>query len=400
MAIKTLADRFVPARLQGFKPSHIGGEVRARLLSTAARLPDVIQLNSGDPDFTAAPVAVEAAIDALRAGRTRYAIGGLPELRSAIASKLLAGYGAGASRELNIIVTSGSAEALAAIFHTLLEPGDEVLTTNPYYNGHVSTIVGARGTPVLVPTTGDDLWEPDPQEIERRITPRTKAFVFANPGNPTAAVYRREVLERLVEIAHKHDILMIADELFERYVYDNHPHTRIASLPGAYERVVTVNGFSKSYCMTGWRVGWIEAPSWLAEPLSQVRYAMSMCAATPNQWGAVAALSDAAKPYYAEVYRTYGARRAFFYDALTRLGLPQRPAPGAFVGMLDVRPLRLTSAEVAETFLSDARVLTWPGTAFGSQGEGYLRIGLVEPLERLQEATRQLDPVVSRLLSR
>jgi aminotransferase len=398
VAINTLADRFVPARLRDFRPSQIGGDVRVRLLRMAAALTDVIQLNSGDPDFTAAPVAVEAAIDALRSGHTRYAIGGLPELRAAIARRLRDGYGAAMSRDPSIIITSGSAEALAAVFHTLLEPGDEVLTTNPYYNGHVSTIVGARGIPVLVPTTGDDLWEPDPKEVERRITNRTKAFIFASPGNPTAAVYRREVLQRLVEIAHEHDLLMIADELFDRYIYDNCSYTRIASLPGAYERVVTINGFSKSYCMTGWRVGWIEAPGWLAEPLSQVRYAMSMCAATPNQWGAAAALSDAAKPYYDDVYKAYGARRAFFYDAFTQMGLTQRPTPGGFVGMLDVRALGMTSAEAAETMLRDARVLTWPGNAFGSQGEGYLRIGLVEDVGRLQEVTRRIEPIVRRFL--
>jgi aminotransferase len=301
--------------------------------------------------------------------------------------------------DTQLIITNGSAEAASAIFQTLLEPGDEVLTTDPYYTGHVSAVVAARGMPVFVSTRGEDLWEPDPAEVERRITPRTKAFVFANPGNPTAAVYRKETLQALIDLAHRKNLLMIPDELFERYVYDGRRHVSMASLPGAEDRVVTVNGFSKSYCMTGWRLGWIAAPKWLAEPVANVRYALSMVAGTPTQWGAVAALSDAARPYYDEVYRTYGERRAYFYGAVTRIGLPQRPTPGAFVGMVDIRATRRQGAEVSEIFLREAQVFIWPATTFGSSGEGYLRVGLIRPLETLQEMIGRLEPVVASLLA-
>lgn len=393
-----LAARFVPARLRDFRPREAGGADRARLLALAKDTPDVIALNSGDPDLTAAPVAVDAAVAALRAGKTHYAFGGVPELREALARKLATENGVKVDPETQLIFTNGSAEASAAIFQTILDPGDEVLTTDPYYGGHVASIVAARGTPVFVPTRGEDLWEPDPDEVARRITPRTKAFIFANPGNPTAAVYRRETLQTLVEVAHRHDILMVPDELFERYVYDGRRHVSMASLPGAADRVVTVNGFSKSYCMTGWRLGWIAAPAWLAGPLGQVRYALSMTAATHNMYGAAAALSEAARPYYDEVYRVYGERRAYFYDAFAAMGLPQRPAPAAFVGMIDIRPTGRPAAEVAEAFVRDGRVLLWPGTAFGPRGEGYLRVGLVQPLDRLREVVRRVEPIVTRLL--
>ncbi|MGQ0568901.1 MAG: pyridoxal phosphate-dependent aminotransferase [Armatimonadota bacterium] len=394
-----LADQFIPGRLRNFRPRDSGGGDRVRLLNLARGLADVISLNSGDPDLTAAPVAVEAAVDALRSGKTHYAHGGLPELRAAIARKLAAENGFTVEPDTQVIITNGSAEAASSVFQTLLEPGDEVLTTDPCYSGHVSAVNAARGVAVYVPTRGEDLWEPDPAEVERRITPRTKAFVFANPGNPTAAVYRRETLEGLLDVAHRKNILMIPDELFERYVYDGHRHVSMASLHGAADRVVTISGFSKSYCMTGWRLGWIAAPAWLAEPLANVRYALSMTASTPNMWGAIAALSDAARPYYNEVYRTYGERRAFFHDALTRMGLPQRPTPGAFVCMANIQPTGRTGSEVAETFLKEARVFIWPGTVFGSQGEGYLRVGLIQPLDTLREMVRRLEPVVAGLVA-
>lgn len=392
--------RFVPEFRRAFRARDDSGFDRAQFLKIASGLRDLINLNSGDPDLTAAPAAVEAAVGALRSGKTHYAFGGLPELRRAIAEKLAAENRFAVDPEAQLIITNGSAEAATIVFQTLLEPGDEVLTTDPYYSGHVSAIAAARGVPVLVPTTGDRGWEPDPDDVTARITPRTKAFIFANPGNPSAAVFRSETLSALLEIAHRKNILMIPDELFERYVYDGHRHISMASLPGVTERVITIGGFSKSYCMTGWRLGWIAAPTWAAGPLAEIRYAISMVAGTPNQWGAVAALSEAARPYYAEVYRTYGERRAYFLDAIAGLGLPQKPPPGAFVGMIDIRLTGRSSAEVAETVLRDAHVAMWPGTAFGPHGEGWLRYGLVQPIDILRTVTERLSPVIRGLLAR
>ncbi|MGQ0549686.1 MAG: pyridoxal phosphate-dependent aminotransferase [Armatimonadota bacterium] len=392
-------DRFISPYVRDLAARASGGGSRSHLVNLARDMQDVISLNSGDPDLTAAPVAVEAAVEALRAGKTHYAHGGLPELRAAIARKCAAENGFTIDADRQVIITNGSAEAAAALLLTLLDAGDEVLTTDPYYTGHVSAITLARGVPIFVPTRGDDLWEPDPAEVERRITPRTKAFIFATPGNPTAAVYRPETLAALLDIAHRRNILLIPDELFERYVYDGHRHVSAASLPGAADRVVTINGFSKSYCMTGWRLGWMVAPHWLAGTLANVRYSLSMTASTANMWGAIAALSAAARPYYDEVYRTYGERRVFFYDAFTRVGLPQKPTPGAFVGMVDIRKTGRTEEQVAEKFLTDARVLVWPATVFGACGRGYLRVSLIKPLVMLQEMMRRLEPVVAGMLS-
>jgi aminotransferase len=393
-----LAARLIPEFRRSFRARDEAGFDRKRYQELAAGMRDVIALNSGDPDLTAAPVAVEAAVDAFRSGKTHYVFGGLPELRAAVARKMHLENGVNTAREQHVIITNGSAEAATALFQTLLEPGDEVLTTMPYYGGHVGAIKAARGVPVLVPTDGDHLWEPDPSDVEARITPRTKAFIFANPGNPTAAVYRRETLQALLDIARRHRVLMVPDELFERYVYDGHRHTSMAALPEAADWVVTIHGFSKSYCMTGWRLGWIMPPAWLAPALTEVRYAMSMAAATPNQWGALAALSDEARPYYAGVHQTYGERRAFFLRAVAEMGLPQRPAPGAFIGTLDIRRTRRPSTEVAEALLRDARVAVWPAVAFGPDADGWLRYSLITPLGTLKDAVSRMAPVVGRLL--
>ena len=394
-----LGDRFIPDHVQNLLDREAGDTQRNRLRSLAAGRSDVIGLNSGDPDLTAPPVVVEAAVEALRAGKTHYVFDGLPELREALARKLAEENGVAVEPQ-QILVTNGSAEAASTVFQTLLEPGDEVLTTDPYYTGHVGAITAARGVPVLVPTCGGTLWEPDPDDVERRVTPRTKAFIFANPGNPSGAVYRRETLQALLDIAHRRNILMIPDELFERYVYDGRRHVSMAALPGAADRVITVNGFSKSYCMTGWRLGWLAGPAWLMPALTRIRYALSMCAPTPNQWGAVAALSADARPYYEAAYRTYGERREFFFGAFTQMGLPQRPAPGAFVGMIDIRTTGRTAFEVSETILRDAAVAMWPATVFGAHGEGWLRVGLIQPIDRLREVVHRVEPVLERFVRR
>ena len=372
-----------------------GSDAGTRDLATAAsRLDDVIYLNSGDPDRIAPPNVLEAAAAALRAGKTHYQYSpGLPELRRAIAEKHLRENGFRVDPD-RVSITSGSYEGMAVVMRTLLDPGDEVLTTDPYYGGHVAAIRYAGGKPVFVPTASEGSWEPDPAEIASRITERTRAFVFASPGNPSGAVYRPELLAELLELAERHNFLVIADELFEHYVYDGVVHTSAASLAGAEERVVVVHGFSKSYCMTGWRLGWVTGPEWFMRHFHRVRYGASMAANTFAQHGALEALAPSSRDYYREVYREYGARRELFVAAWERVGLPQRPGPGAFVMMIDVRGLGLETEQVAEIMVERARTVMWPGTRFGSRGEGHLRVGLVVPQDRLRTFATRLGEVV------
>jgi aminotransferase len=366
------------------------------LISAAGRLDDVIRLNSGDPDRIAPVNVVEAATAALRAGKTRYSLGpGLAQLRRAIAEKHRRENGFSVDPETQISVTNGSFEAIATVMRTLLDEGDEVITTDPYYGGHVSAIRYAGGSPVLVPTDGERGFELDPDEVAQRITARTRALIYASPGNPTGAVLGRDTLAALCELAVRHDLVLVADELFERYIYEGATHISAAALPQANERVITVHGFSKSYCMTGWRLGWVAAPEWFMRHFHKVRYASSMCANTFAQYGAVEALSPASEAYYRDVWRDYGQRRDIFFDAWLQVGLPQRPAPGAFVTMIDIRPIGKTAEELAGIVLNKARTLIWPGTRFGSQGEGYLRAGLVEPIDRLTLFAERLKQAIS-----
>jgi aminotransferase len=389
--------RFVATHVRGLTESDYAVGDRARLNEIAAALPDVISLNEGDPDFTAAPAVVEAAVEALRAGRTHYSHGGVPDLREAIAQKHSQDNAMRVAPG-QVVITNGAAEAVTAILQTVLEPGDEVLTTNPYYRGHFVAILTARGRPIFVDTHEESGWEADPDEIARRITPRTKVLLFTNPGNPSGAVYQRETLEAIVEIAERRDVLIVVDELYERYVIDGRAHVSIGSLTDEQGPVVTINGFSKGYCMTGWRLGWIVAPLWLLRPLARVRYSLSLSASTPNQWGAVAALSAAARPYYDDVYRAFQQRKDFFYNALTQMGLTQDFRPGGFVGMVDIRKTGRTSVEVCEAMLREARVYAWSATVYGSGGEGWLRVGLTKPLDVMRQIAGRLEGVVRRLV--
>ncbi|MDE0527342.1 MAG: pyridoxal phosphate-dependent aminotransferase [Truepera sp.] len=373
---------------------HRQGGSSPDLVAAAELQSDVIYLNSGDPDRIAPPNVLEAAAAALRAGKTRYQRGpGLPELRRAIAAKHLRENAFRVDPD-RVSITNGSCEGLAVVMRTLLDPGDEVLTTDPYYGGHLSAIRYAGGRAVFVPTAGETGWEPDPAEIARRITDRTRAFVFASPGNPTGAVYRPELLAELLKLARRHRFLLISDELFERYVYAGAVHTSVASLTAADERVVVVHGFSKSYCMTGWRLGWVTGPEWFMRHFHRVRYSASMAANTFAQHGALEALAESSSDYYREVYQDYGARRELFVAAWERAGLPQRPGPGAFVMMIDVRGLGLAAEELAGIMVERARTVMWPGTRFGGCGEGYLRVGLVVPQGRLRTFATRLGEVV------
>ena len=378
---------------------------RARLLAQrppnplparAARLPDVISLGRGDPDLPPPAHVLAAAQAALVAGQTGYTHpNGLLELRQAIAAKLERDNGLARDPEAEIVVTAGAQEACFVAVNALLDPGDELLAPDPRFYVYDQAVAAAGGRLVSVPTYPEDGFNLRPDEVAARIGPRTKAIALISPGNPTGAVYPLETLLELGRLAQQHDLVLISDEIYEKLVFDGAHHVSIASLPGLAERTVLINGFSKSYCMTGWRVGYLAVPPVLAEAFASFHYALTICAPSFAPRGALAAL-EGPPDSVLELVAEYDRRRKLAIPAFEALGLPCPPTLGSFYLFPDIRPTGLSSEAFARELLEEARVLVHPGTVFGECGEGFLRVALLQPLDRLEQALGRLADFMRR----
>jgi aminotransferase len=356
------------------------------LAAIAAGLPDVISLARGDPDLPSPPHVIDAAISALNAGRTGYsAPSGLPALRQALARKLAEDQGLERDPEREILITAGAQEATFLAINALLDPGDEILVPDPCYMSYRHAVTASGGRLVPIPTRPEDGWVPQPDDVAPLVTPRTKALALISPGNPTGAVYSPETLAALGALAEQHDLALISDEIYEKLVFDGARHVSVASLPGLADRTIVVGGFSKSYCMTGWRVGYLAVPPPLAAALETFHHTLTICAPTFAQEAALAALGGPQR-YLTELVAEYDRRRRLAIPAFDALGLVCPPAPGSFYLFPDIRPTGLSSADFALRLLQEQRVLVHPGTLFGPGGEGFLRVALLQPLDRLAEA--------------
>jgi len=347
----------------------------------------IIHLEIGAPDFGTPEHIREAAKRALDAGETHYSSNyGIFPLRAAIARKLAADNGLSYDPDAEIIVTTGASEAIHLAMTALVSPGDEVLVPEPSWPNYrnVSVLVGAR--PVAVPLREADGFQLDPDEVERRITPRTRLLVLVSPQNPTGAVLRRETLEAIAKVVERHGLLVVSDEIYEKLVYDGQRHVSFASLPGMAERTVTINGFSKAYSMTGWRLGYLAAPEPMVTPMVKIREYMTSCVTTFAQFGAIAALEGPQAPV-AAMAREFARRRALVVERLNGIpGVSCLPPGGAFYAFPNVRSFGRSSAEVADYLLERAGVAVVPGSAFGEAGEGYLRLSYASSYESLVEA--------------
>src|SRR5215210_1009553 len=276
-------------RVRAVPPSGI-----RKFFDVIATMPDVISLGVGEPDFTTPPQIVEEGVRSLRAGRTHYTSNyGTIELRRALSAHLERLYGVSYDPTDEICVTVGASEALAVTMAALVDPGDEVVLHEPSYVAYLPAILFNGGVPVLVPTTADSGFELDPAAVEAAVTPRTKVLFLGYPCNPTGAVLSPETLEALADIAERHDLIVVSDEIYDRLVYGGHRHVPIAALPRMQERTVTLGGFSKAYAMTGWRVGYACAPKDLLEGIVKVHQYEIMSAPTVAQDAAVTALMGA-----------------------------------------------------------------------------------------------------------
>ena len=360
-------------------------------------MPDVISLGVGEPDFDTPAVVVEAGIAALRAGRTHYTSNyGTIELRRALAEHIARRYGVAYDPEREIVITVGSSEALAASLAAVVDPGDEVVVAEPTYVAYTPDIIFAGGTPVFVPTHPEDGWQLDPDAVEAAITPRTRAMFLGFPNNPTGAVLDPDRLRALAQIADRHDLIVISDEVYDRLVYGGHRHEAFSAMPGMRDRTILLGGFSKAYAMTGWRVGYVCAPADLLDGIIKVHQYIIMSAPTIAQDAALVALSEAD----ADVERMvaeYDRRRRMFVAGLKRIGLPTAEPRGAFYAFPSIAGSGLSSDEFSERLLFEHHVAVIPGTAFGASGEGYVRASLATSYEKLEEALLRIERFLSTL---
>ncbi|MGI8928703.1 MAG: pyridoxal phosphate-dependent aminotransferase [Candidatus Limnocylindrales bacterium] len=367
-------------RVRAVPPSGI-----RKFFDVIATMPDVISLGVGEPDFATPPQVVEEGVRSLRSGRTHYTSNyGTLELRRALSSHLARLYDVTYNPETEIVITVGASEALAVAMAALIDPGDEVVLHEPSYVAYLPAILFNGGVPVFVSTTAAEGFELDPAEVEASITPRTKVLFLGYPCNPTGAVLSEDKLRALADIAQRHDLIVVSDEIYDRLVYGGHRHIPISGLPGMHERTVLIGGFSKAYAMTGWRVGYACAPSDLLEGIVKVHQYQIMSAPTTAQDAAVVALT--AETDVQRMVHEYDRRRRMFVAGLNEIGLETAEPKGAFYAFPSIRSTGLTSEEFSERLLFEEHVAVVPGSAFGPSGEGHVRATLATSYEDLEEA--------------
>lgn len=364
-----------------------------RFFDLAAGRPDVISLGVGEPDFVTPWHIREAAIYAIERGRTTYTPNaGLPELREAIALAVQRYDGVSYCPDTEVIVTVGVSEGLDLALRTIVAPGDEVLLFEPCYVSYGPNVQLVGGVPVAVPTSAEDGFQIDPRLAEARITPRTKAMLICSPNNPTGVVQSAEVLRELVEIAVRHDLYIISDEIYSRLVFEGE-RCCVASLAGAWERTVLLNGLSKSHAMTGWRVGYLCAPARLTACMLKVHQYTALCAPHVSQVAAIEALHNG-DGESSKMLLEYRRRRDYFVREMHQLGFPCAVPQGAFYVFPSIRSSGLTSEEFAQSLLTEAGVAVVPGNVFGASGEGHIRCSIAASFEVLEQAVGRMHRFV------
>jgi aminotransferase len=365
---------------------------------TSVPIPGLINMGSGTPDFVPPPYVFEAMQKALAEQRIQYtAWTGIPELRAAIAHKLKSENGIDADPASEIIVTSGAQEALMATLMTLVDAGDEVLTPSPHYDEYTrdARILGSALVPVA--TRPETNFTIDVADLEAAITSRTRALVVVSPNNPTGTVLPEATLRDIATLAKGRDLLVISDEIYEYYTYDGHCHVSMASLPGMRERTITINSFSKSFGMTGMRLGYIAAPAPLVEAMLPFHHAMMICANVVTQYGGLAVLSQP-RDWFADVLAEYDRRRRLWMQTLDAIPLPYSEPQGAYYVFIDIRPTGLTSAEFVAQARAEARLVFQPGTIGGGAGEGFIRGALTKASPEFEEGLERFKIFVTGLL--
>ena len=368
-----------------------------KFFDIVSEMKDAISLGVGEPDFDTPWHVREEGIYSLEKGRTFYTSNaGLKGLREEISRYLSRRCGLTYNPDKEILVTVGGSEAIDIALRAMLNPGDEVLIPQPCFVSYVPCAILAGGVPVPIELEEKDQFRLTPEKLLEKITDKTKILIMPFPNNPTGAVMRQEDLEPIARIIEEKDLFVLSDEIYCELTYGNERHVSIASLPGMRDRTVLINGFSKAYAMTGWRLGYAAAPHVILEQMLKIHQFAIMCAPTTSQYAAVAAVRDGDGDV--EMMReSYDQRRRFVLHAFEEMGLTCFEPNGAFYAFPSIKRFGMTSEEFASRFLREEKVAVVPGTAFGACGEGFLRVSYAYSLKSLKEALGRMERFVKRL---
>ena len=381
-----LADKIV-----GIKPSGI-----RKFFDIVSEMKDAISLGVGEPDFDTPWHIRDEGIYSLEKGRTFYTSNaGLKDLRQEVSHYMNRKHGVNYDPVQEVLITVGGSEAIDIGMRAMLNPGEEVLIPQPSYVSYEPCTIMAGGTPVIIDLKAENEFRLTAEELEAAITDRTKLLILPFPNNPTGAIMERKDLEAIAEVIVRHDIFVMSDEIYGELTYTE-KHVSIVELPGMRERTILINGFSKAYAMTGWRLGYACGPARIIEQMTKLHQFAIMCAPTTSQYAAIEALKNGDEDI-AQMRVAYNQRRRYLMNAFREMGLDCFEPFGAFYVFPCIREFGMTSDEFATRFLEEEKVAVVPGTAFGDCGEGYLRISYAYSLEKLKIAIGRLEHFVNRL---
>ncbi len=381
---------YISERVSSIPPSGI-----RKFFDLIASMDGVISLGVGEPDFVTPWHIREAAIYSLEKGYTMYTSNkGMPELRIELAKHLQSRYGLSYDYDNEVLVTAGVSEALDLAMRAILNPGDEVIMPDPCYVAYPACVTLAGGIPILVPTAEENGFKIAVEDIERRITGRTKAILIGYPANPTGAVVSREELIQIAELAERYNLLVVSDEVYGRLVYGVE-HTCFATLPRMRERTILLDGFSKAYAMTGWRIGYAVSDAQIIGAMTKIHQYTMLCAPIMGQMAAIEALKSGDSEVQAMV-REYDRRRRVLVKGLRDIGLSCFEPKGAFYVFPSIKVTGMSSEEFAERLLVEERVAVVPGSAFGQCGENYIRCCYAASLSEIEEALKRMGKFIER----
>ena len=389
-------DRYINPDIAAVPPSGI-----RRFFDIAATMKDAISLGVGEPDFVTPYHIRNAAINSITDGETQYTGNrGTPELLEEISWYLEHRYGTKYNPKTEIMVTVGASEAIDVALRALISPGDEVLVPEPSYVSYSPSVIFAGGKPVGVVTTAETEFRLTPEALRASITPRTKFLILPYPNNPTGGIMEKEDLEKIAQVVREKELIVISDEIYSELTYGGKQHVSFAAIPGMWDYTITLNGFSKAFAMTGWRVGYACGPEELISVMLKIHQYAIMCAPRMGQVAALEALRSGRMTDYEDVCRmreSYDRRRRLMVEGFRAMGLDCFEPRGAFYVFPSIKPTGLTSEEFCNRLLKEYKVACVPGTAFGACGEGHIRCSYATGIDKLNIALERMEAFVKSL---